>query len=580
MSREVIEMRWIKCVVIGLFVLLTAAGADAQGTIEQVFDLHPGWNAVYLEVEPEDTSIEGAMAGLPVESVWTWRAGIRKSQFVQDPSQKLQQLDGWFGWFPPSRPESSLNNLFHFEVNRAYLIELGGAAPVTWRVTGAPALPVVRWESDSFNLVGFSVDPSSPPTLGEYFAPSPAHDGQEIYELGADGNWVRVVAPYSTTITPGAGYLVYCDGPSDYQGPLSVSTDGIDGLDFDAARTTINVTVANRLGVDTEVIFNRSAGAPVPLVLQVTDSVTNRTSWPDLPDGYGRDLGPGKSEVFNLGVRRADLPVDEAREILEISNGLGARLLLPVRVVGVHSAAKRGAKAAGAVASAGLWVGIARVNRVSQAQEAGTEPQPTGASFPVRFILHVDAGGQVRLLKEVLKVWQNGTEVEDPDNPGLNRTETPGHYVLLTDDSLADQFAGIQLRDGKPVGERVSAVAYDFEGDQLTVQGNVGLEGNLDVTIVVPPDLPTNPFFHRYHPDHDNLDAEFLNYKEEAYRVTRKIHWRFGADDPYGQDDPGWGDSVLGGIYTEELTGLHRNPIFIEGTFRMRRVSTVVTLNE
>ncbi len=580
MRREVVEMRWIRNTVVGFVGLFIVTGLGAQGTIEQVFDLHPGWNAVYLEVEPEDTSIEGALAGLPVESVWTWRAGIRKSQFVQDPAQKLQPLDGWFGWFPPSRPESSLNNLFHFEANRAYLIELGGAAPMTWRVTGTPALPVVRWEPDSFNLVGFPVDPASPPTLGEYFAPSSAHDGQEIYELGIDGNWVRVVAPYSTTIRPGAGYLVYCDGPSEYQGPMSVSVDGIDGLDFDSVRTRVNVAVANHLGVDTEVVFNRSAGAPVPLVLQVTDPVNFSTSWPVLPDGYGRDIAAGASEQLILGVRRADLPAEEVREILEISNSLGSRVLVPVRVATVHTAAKRAGKAAGAVSHAGLWVGIARVNRVSQAQEAGTEPQPTGASFPVRFILHVDAGGQVRLLKEVLKVWQNGTEVEDPDNPGLNRTETPGHYVLLTDDSLADQFTGIQLRDGKPVGERVSAVAYDFEGDQLTVQGNVGLDGNLDVTIVVPPDLPTNPFFHRYHPDHDNLDAEFLNYKEEAYRVTRKIHWSFGADDPYGQDDPDWGDSVLGGTYTEELTGLHRNPIFIEGAFRMRRVSTVVTLNE
>ena len=564
-----------------VLVLLSAVSPLlAGGVIEQSFELHPGWNAIYLEVEPAETSIETVMAGLPVESVWTWRDGYRKTQFVQNPNEELLSVDGWFGWFPPAAPSSRLNNLYHFEANRAYLIEIASQAPpFEWSVSGMPVLRRRKWAPDTLNFVGFPVDPGAPPTFGEYFKASPAHEGQKYYRMGQDGLWQEITAPFSETIKSGVGYLVYCKGASDYQGPLEIDTGSIDGLDFVEPLTGLSLTVGNHLDVDVDVRLKRESDAPVPLLLQVIDDVTARSSWPVLPDDYSREIPAGKNDVLTLGVRRADLGATEAREVLEVFNGKGSRILVPV-----HVAALRGtgsAKAASATGGfAGLWVGTATVRNVSQAQEAGTEPEPVGATFPLRFILHVDGAGQVHLLKEVLQVWKEGTTAPDPDNPGYNRTETPGHYVLLTDDSLISQFSGVVIRDGKSVGVRVSTVAYDFEGQMLRVLGTVGVNGDLDATIVVPVDLPTNPFYDRYHPDHDNLDAEFLNFKAEAYEVTRKIHWHFSEEDPDGIDNPAWGSDLLGGEYSEELTGLHRNSIFVSGTFRMRRVSSVESLNE
>ncbi len=563
-----------------LALLLAAAGsvpAAAQEPAEQVFELHPGWNAVYLEIQPDPEEIEAAMAGIPVSSVWTWRTGIRPQQFVQDPSENLPRIDGWFGYFPPSRPDSVLNNLFTFEAGRAYLIRLDGETPVTWHVSGRAAVHALRWEPDSFNLVGFDVDPDRPPTIGEYLAPSPAHDGQSVYELGPDGIWHPVADPYSTPIVPGAAYWVYCQGPSSYQGPLTVEGPGLEGLDFSTTATSATLSLRNALAVDADVVISRGNGS-VPLVVRRTDPVSLRDSWPELPASYTREVAAGDSVQITLGVRRADLGPAESFETLQISNGLGARLLLPVHVAALHSPAR--STRAAAVPYAGLWVGTALVCKVSQAQEAGAEPTPTGASFPLRFILHVDAGGGVRLLKEVVRMWKDGTYEPDPDNPGFQRVATGGHYVLVTDDSLLDQFKGVQLRDGQLVGERVSTVSYDFDGTELQLLGSVGLTGSLDGTIVLPVDFPTNPFYHRYHPDHDNLNAEFLNFRAEAYQVTREIHWRFSADDPYGDDNPEWGSDLLGGTYSEEITGLHRNPVFVAGTFRMRRVSAVTALNQ
>ncbi|MEN1727550.1 MAG: hypothetical protein AAGJ52_03830, partial [Pseudomonadota bacterium] len=94
------------------------------------------------------------------------------------------------------------------------------------------------------------------------------------------------------------------------------------------------------------------------------------------------------------------------------------------------------------------------------------------------------------------------------------------------------------------------------------------------------PNFPTNPVLHRYHPDHDNLDAQFVQFREEAFEVTREFQFFFSPDDPEDQNPPEFGDGEVAGAYTESLSGLHRSTIFTSGTFRMRRVSTVPLLNQ
>ena len=51
-------------------------------------------------------------------------------------------------------------------------------------------------------------------------------------------------------------------------------------------------------------------------------------------------------------------------------------------------------------------------------------------------------------------------------------------------------------------------------------------------------------------------------------------------DDPLGRTPPGWGETIVGGVFEESITGLHRNTIFTSGQFRMRRVSAVPVLNQ
>jgi len=62
--------------------------------------------------------------------------------------------------------------------------------------------------------------------------------------------------------------------------------------------------------------------------------------------------------------------------------------------------------------------------------------------------------------------------------------------------------------------------------------------------------------------------------------VTRTLSLEFSATDPLGLNPPGWGDSELGGVYRETITGLHRSTIQIRGNFRLVRVARAAALND
>ncbi|HET7746727.1 MAG TPA: hypothetical protein VFM29_05475, partial [Vicinamibacteria bacterium] len=206
-----------------LAVTASSAVVAAAPSYTQTFTLRPGWNSVYLEVEPAARATADVFQGIPVASVWAWEPRRSTVDFIQNPSDGLFNRPGWLGYFPAGRPEAILTNLFIVQANRAYLIKLEGSSPVVWTVTGRPALDAASWVPNSFNLVGLPVDPAVPPTFGQYFASSPAHDGQPIYRLGSGGVWEPVTMPFATSIRSGEAYWVFCSGASEYAGPVDVS---------------------------------------------------------------------------------------------------------------------------------------------------------------------------------------------------------------------------------------------------------------------------------------------------------------------------------------------------------------------
>src|SRR5689334_13145506 len=165
--------------------LALAHQAQAQWTT-QTIQLHGGWNAVFLEAQPEPSSCDALFANLPVESAWAFNRRLASVQFIQDPSKLAPGNPDWLTWLPTNSPATATTSLFALEGRRAYLIKLpNNFATVSWNIKGRPVLKSIEWMKDSLNLVGFAVAPSGGPSFQNFFAGSPAHAGQPIFRLNA-----------------------------------------------------------------------------------------------------------------------------------------------------------------------------------------------------------------------------------------------------------------------------------------------------------------------------------------------------------------------------------------------------------
>ncbi len=153
---------------------------------------------------------------------------------------------------------------------------------------------------------------------------------------------------------------------------------------------------------------------------------------------------------------------------------------------------------------------------------------------------------------------------------------------MLTDESLLSRFSGSSLRDGTVTGRRFSSAAFGFRDPILVSHtANFGdTNGAFSCTVPLGYDDAVNPFKHRYHPDHNNLNARYDGPQQECPDVARQISFTFSATDPENTTLAGWGDNQLGGIYNETITGLHKNPVTAQGIFRLHRASTVAVLND
>jgi hypothetical protein len=279
------------------------------------------------------------------------------------------------------------------------------------------------------------------------------------------------------------------------------------------------------------------------------NETSNTFEWAAFPPA-NPVIAPGESQRLTLGVKRAGLTSDDSLVANIDVDADGTFFQIPLSVEGIDVA--------------GLWVGQAVINKVSEVQPPTPESEnaepvvtDTGSAFSFRIIVHVaGSSGQAKLLSQVIQMW-------DETIPGP---------VLFSDDALManPDYTGTTLRDGKPVGRRISAPAFhDFEPSPLG--SGFGTEGGvLTTTLILPPDDPTNPFNHLYHPDHLVENATFT--------VERTITLTFQDQDAdgnniVGSNGLGWGSLDMGGVYEETISGIHKDSLSIKGTFLLHRVS-------
>ncbi|GAA4812270.1 hypothetical protein GCM10011365_21170 [Marinicella pacifica] len=579
---------------VGLMVLgLTGISSGRAGvaTITQTINLQPGWNAVYVEIEPQNNDIETIFSGVPVASVWRWIPEKLGSDFLVNPAEGLMNLEGWFGYFPEPKPEAFLSNLYTLSANTAYLIKLEGSVAKSISLTGKPVYVKKKWRTNGFTLTGFPLVAGQEPSFGDFFANSTAHQGQPVYKLNPQGVWEAVQEPYLERMKSGEAYWFYTHGTSRYQGMINATIEQGESMEYRGAFTEMDLVLSNLSDVTNFVSLNRMGGSTLPMKFLNVDLETGEKAWPDLPVTKVYELQPGEDLVVTLAVNRLAFSEQRMEQVFSITNEQGAKVLihaggntLQPLVLPTGTYQNDTLKLSSNQNSyAGLWVGTARVRAVSQAQNGGVNPLPVGNPFPVRVMMHVDATGRVKLVKNVVQMWQDGTYRVSPKDPTLFEVDEPGRYVLLTRDELIPNYSGITKRSGQSAGIRYSTVAYDFNGDDIEMNGEFQPGNQVNVSLLIDPNMPTNPFRHKFHPDHDNLDAQFLNYKQEAFQVTREMEFLFTSNNPQYPDvadPPGWGVSIMGGTFRETLTGLHKNAIFVSGDFRLTQVSSTAILNQ
>ena len=134
----------------------------------------------------------------------------------------------------------------------------------------------------------------------------------------------------------------------------------------------------------------------------------------------------------------------------------------------------------------------------------------------------------------------------------------------------------------KALQQAITALDSVYSAAARAVRSDLPLTGgfgpgktNLQGTLVLPANHPTNPFRHRRHPDHT-----------VGFDITRKLTLNFDGQDGDPLATAGFGVDRITGTYEEEITGLHKplGPsqnigLKVKGTFQLNRISLIDTLN-
>ncbi len=393
-------------VALAVLAWVCALPAGLAQDMTQTITLQPGWNSVYLEVQPSNNTANAVFGGLPIASAWTRAERLSSADYIQNASEAAFNQPAWLRWFNPTRPEAFLNNLFSVTANRAYLIKLTNSQPVLWSVTGRPSLRQPEWVPDAYNLRGLPVAAANPPTFFNFFRYSPAHfdstSGQleKIYRLNGSGQWTEVSS--SDFTKAGEAYWIYTRGASDYNGPLNAVLELGDGLDYGVDLTELSVQLKNQ-SLAPKTVTVQDMGIEGDRLSYYVFNPAQGAQWPALTSPITMSVPPQTNLTLRLAVRRQDITQSNYVSLLKLTDDAGTEFEVPV-------SATTSMSGAGADPLAGLWVGTATLDAVSEAHSTNAvTPTPVKSPLSLRLLVHVDSSGQARLLKEVIQMWRNGS---------------------------------------------------------------------------------------------------------------------------------------------------------------------------
>lgn len=577
--------------------VVTLCSTLSAQTAPQAISLSPGWNAIWLEVQPtyptghakEGLAMapEDVFTNPAVAIVASPKALASTAEFFGrepgdlDPANNFNQ-DEWLQW--KRADPADTNNLTMMFGNRPYLVYTTAASAISFSVSGIVRFERPKWNADRYNLLGFGLEGTR--TFQEFFGPSGAtHPVEKIFTLGSNGSWAPVNP--ASTMSSNKAYWIYASGPSTYAGPVAVDFENsITGvLDYGGSDDAVTVG-ADKLDLNELTFSNLSTNTSTPSATAIFADpglslfrVTPATSGISYVRGNGIlssfvAIAGSKTMTLTLGAKRTFTDSAAHMSVYRIRTGeKGASFYLPVRAV--LSSVEQSAASLGVLPSgpmSGLWVGEVIFDKATSIVVNGAPVQATASKAPMRLILHCNATGQVRLLSQVTMMQTKSADSTASSLP-----------VLVVDSSKIPFFEGIKERNGKKVGLRIESVAYDMprsasawtgpdlvtlasrptalqETYDLTKLMSGTMGQTLTATLVMDPFHRSNPMRHAYHQD-----------LTKGPKVTRSFTVAFDATQPLNDE--------LQGTFTEVINGLIKDNLTVSGRLLMRRVSTVSTLD-
>jgi len=320
-------------VIILMIITCIPAMCFANISITQTIHLKAGWNAIFVEILPDEPDPDVLFNNTPVSQILAFLQDKSSVQFIESPDEIDWKSEKWCRWVPPNGPESFLKNLYSIKNDQAYIVF--AASDYTLNITGTPSIQTRQWFPDAYNLVGFYVDPVTPPTFEQYFAGSRNHQDTEIFTL-ANNTWNKIKKIDQTNIESGKAYWVFCNGGSQYSGPLEVVVPGT-GNDLDFGRTIPQWELSfvnhspDPLSFTVTPIPNSATDIGVPMSIQSYTDLTVKVFTPFQVQTPPMNLEAGQSLKLNLSIRRDFIDKPEISSLLKIADDLGNRFYLPIR---------------------------------------------------------------------------------------------------------------------------------------------------------------------------------------------------------------------------------------------------------
>ena len=562
------------------FVLCAMCASASRATVltSQSITLNPGWNAVYIEVSPQQTPDE-VFASWPVASVGLY-----------DPASFLSTRQFSSDWSSQGLPVKSI---LMWQRDYPELTQFAAIPPgvvaVTYNtneqtsvvLTGVPAAPRITWHKTDTNSVqnvfGFSLQPGASVNAWQYlegFAGIGA--SSKLYKLsGSDP-----AAPTPTPVTNGTkfsdGMALFASSTiqDDWSGVLFVSP--MTGPDFgsDSSKATLSVRNDGEEARTVAVALETSASygdLELPrAAIHVRDAAVALTNaaWAAVgPAGAPvatKRLAAGETWNLEFGIDRPSFDTGAKGRsfgaLLRVTDvDGGSKMRVDVPLVGETSGATANRTWPG-----GLWVADVEFDRI--VAPGSTVETETGGTVKLRLPIHIDANGTVRLLQRVVTAGEVAAD---------------GTYTYRLYAGTAEMPATARQT------MRISAVCLPTEIPVVEAAGGLSATapGGLTFEFTVAGGGSTSLLRHPLHPQHDGLrwdfktaapsGDDFANYKgdvkPETFSVRNEISLAFDLNGGEAAWNP---EETKSGRVTWKLTNLMRQgPITLVGDMTIKRVS-------